>query len=499
MESDAYGNAPQGDGDIANWIVDFLNTPVDSETSSASSDESVLSVSNDNHRGSKVYDGLEKYREAVSCFFQANASENRDLLNKWRDFSNSESMTRLIEGNLHIVLRIADFYKHVYPQFDEQDFISLGYLGLKSAVEHYKSEEGAPFNSYASYWVKQAIQRYVIGNHNIVYIPPATRIVLQKLALYLSETGIHVNSYYQLSSWHVKEITRRLQISERLLSWLFRIPLATQLDFSLFFLSDRGKPILLSESCFKIPAEVDELNLDSEEKILFQALYNSIAKLDARERAVICLRYGLAGNHTCTLRDIALKIGRTKERVRQIEVDALKKLKFLLKDIYRDFRQTYPKRTYEYHSFRIERIFPEKRDIEIAIYEILDSEVFSLSLQEIQQRLKILFPRTAISDSIILAILSRTTYKRLPHFRSSVSWAINDVDHFSWTSQTMIDKKIEKCNPTLEKVTDLDILSKNDISDEMQNKVYPEGNENAPGDAAESDNLSDDILKMFLL
>ena len=502
---DWQNNSNEKESSAANWVLDFLNSadePADTPVIEQPADDPEVAFCEE-------YDGLKTYQNSVAKYPQATASENRSLLREWRDYASESAMTRLIEGNLHIVVRLARYYASFYPEVDEQDLITMGYTGLKSAVEHYDSGEATAFNTYASYWVKQALQRYIVKNSSVVYIPGKTRFLLQRVESYFREYKIKVNSFSDLSKEQIVHLTQYLQITDRALATLFKIPLAKQLDLHSSYLQKGSRTTSLADFCKQIRDDSSDQFTESENKAITEKLFNAISQLDARESMIIKLRYGLFSiPDSLTLEEVSQKLGRTRERVRQIEQSSLKKLKDILAKDYENYVETFePTYTASFGDYEI--ITPSPEDLLQVIADILDFEITPLSLGEIRQHLKLAYPGRSVSDALLRRLLRSSAFSQIITNTGRSLWQLssNDQKLNGGESTTSADVKVlekvmdfeENIDLFLEKTGDLGILHMGDFENDAEDEDLADEVEDDFGSDMGTNNPADDIIKMFSL
>ncbi len=500
MAVDETRDQQRSETNVANWVLDFLNAPDEFTESSPPDTGSEALASAPAPAKPQEYDGLDIYRKAIAQYPQANASENRALLKNWRDFASEEAMARLIEGNLHIVSRLANYYAYFYPEVEEQDLITAGYTGLKSAVEHFDSRKETPFNSYASFWVKQAMQRYIIKNMSVVYIPGQTRLLLQQLESYFVKNELAVEEFDELPSEHVEKIKKALNISERTLRTLFKLPLLNQIDLYSSFLLKNGRTTSLYDFCAQIPGENSIDLSETENKVLVAKLYEALSQLDPRESLVIKLRYGLfIEGKVLTLEEVSQRLGRTRERIRQIEQVAIQKLRPILQEAHDNHIKTRPPACNIAFS-EYDLITVSKDELWHAVYDILDFAVIPLSMNEIRHKLKTSYPGHEVSNLLLKRILDSNVFSQTVLSNGTPVWQISENGITSKAgiggqnekndTIAVTDDFLEKLDLMLEKTDDLDILH-------MGVFDLPEDDNVEVESISDSDSSADDIIKMF--
>ncbi len=227
---------------------------------------------------------------------------------------------KLIKANLRLVVKIAhDFKGFGLPLLD---LISEGNIGLMRAAEKFDPAKGAKFSSYSAWWIKQAMRRALSQKSRTIRVPVASASKISKIR--------HARSLLteQLGrSPTENEIAEHLNFTKRTVRGL---KLADVKTFSLHDPIQQGENGNFEEIIPDASAVTPDIIIEGGESI--KRLRNLIAKLDERERTILIMRYGLDGNRPKTLEDVSKVIGRTRERVRQIQIQSLKKLRLLIED-----------------------------------------------------------------------------------------------------------------------------------------------------------------------
>ena len=234
--------------------------------------------------------------------------------------AHDEARKTLIKANLRLVVKIAHDFKGLgLPLLD---LISEGNIGLMRAVEKFDPAKGAKFSSYAAWWIKQSMRRALANQSRIIRIPVQSAGKINKIK------SIRTKLAEKLGREPTDaEIAKDLDFSERTVAGLRLADLRT---FSLHDPIQQGEDGEFQDIIPDRGAQTPDRILSDVESV--SRLVDLLSELDERERMILKMRFGLDGARPKTLEEVSQTIGRTRERVRQIQNQALSKLRDLLAD-----------------------------------------------------------------------------------------------------------------------------------------------------------------------
>lgn len=302
----------------------FDATPQEIEEVYIKLDQAGIQVINEYERDKELYDQLLKeismddpvkmYLKDIGKVSLLSPEDETELAKKMME-GDEEAKKILSEANLRLVVSIAKRYMGRGMLF--LDLIQEGNLGLMKAVEKFDYQKGFKFSTYATWWIKQAITRAIADQARTIRIP------------------VHM----------VETINKQIRVSRRLLQELGREPTPEEIAREMGISEERVREIqkiaqdpvsletpigeeedshlgdFIEDNTALSPSDVAESNM------LKEQLVQVLNTLTPREEKVLRLRYGLDDSHPRTLEEVGKEFNVTRERIRQIEAKALRKLR----------------------------------------------------------------------------------------------------------------------------------------------------------------------------
>jgi len=266
-------------------------------------------------RATTVKSGLELYLKQIDQTPLLTAEREKELCWKIIHENCAKSRDHMARANLRLVVSIAKRYNN--RGLPLQDLIEEGNMGLLKAIEGFDPEQGSRFSTYASWWIKQSIRRALMHAVQPIHIP----------AYMVELTARWKRVHAELEEKHGRaptapELAAAMEVPVKKLRVIRRAVRAAQSPMRQTSVDETGPTLADMVPDTKTPAPDEAMvNADTQD-----AVRKLLDVIDKRESTILRMRYGLDGREPLTLKEIGDEIGLTRERVRQIEIDAMKKI-----------------------------------------------------------------------------------------------------------------------------------------------------------------------------
>ena len=299
----------------------------ETETDDSSDDEpkkeTIVAIDEDSKpapTGSKAGDPTQIYLSEIG-FSPLLTAEEEIKYGRLALQGDKKARAKMVESNLRLVVKIARRYYNRGLEF--LDLIEEGNLGLLRAVEKFDPERGFRFSTYATWWIRQTIERAIMNQTRTIRLPIH---VVRELNTYLSaerellKKQDHEPSYQDIAdalNKPVEDVKNMLELNEHMIS----------LDAIVNSEGNTGRPLM--------DAIADKNRNDPADMLLDESmaaqLEGSLQALNEKQREVLSRRFGLGGYERETLEEVGRAIGLTRERVRQIQMSGLKALREIMR------------------------------------------------------------------------------------------------------------------------------------------------------------------------
>lgn len=262
-----------------------------------------------------VESGLQVYLNQINRAALLTADREKELARRIIRENDPHAREEMVRSNLRLVVNIAKNYSN--RGLALPDLIEEGNIGLLKAVEGFNPDMNIRFSTYASWWIKQAIKRALINSVQPIHIPAYMVEMIAKWKQAISELEDKLGRMPNL-----EELARHMKMSIKKVRIIHRAVRAFHSPTQSAASEEDG--VALHEVL------ADEKTLTPDDIVLGQdevrTIYALLEKIDVRESEILRLRFGLDDGQPLTLKEIGEKVGLTRERVRQIENEALRKL-----------------------------------------------------------------------------------------------------------------------------------------------------------------------------
>ncbi len=304
-----------------NYPEEFIFDDVDEELAEHSDEDEFLKATEERHfhLSSKALDATQMYLSEIG-FSPLLSAEEEIYYARLALKGDVNARRRMIESNLRLVVKIARRY--INRGLALLDLIEEGNLGLIRGVEKFDPERGFRFSTYATWWIRQTIERAIMNQTRTIRLPIH---VVKELNVYLRAARVltqkldHTPTAEEIAEMldkPVEEVKHMLGLEEKITS--VDVPIGKDSDKSL------------------LETLADPNNIDPAEILLDDNLRENIEawlkQLPEKQGQVLAYRFGLNGEEKATLEEVGRKIGLTRERVRQIQVEALRALRDIMEE-----------------------------------------------------------------------------------------------------------------------------------------------------------------------
>lgn len=290
---------------------------VDAEQEAADLEEKEFSKAKSARKVEKSLDATQLYLNEIGFSPLLSAEEER-YYSRLALSGDESGRKRMIESNLRLVVKISRRY--INRGLTLLDLIEEGNLGLIRAVEKFDPERGFRFSTYATWWIRQTIERAIMNQTRTIRLPIH---VVKELNVYLraarqlTQQLDHEPSAEEIADMLDKpaaDVKRLLKLNERV----------TSVDTPVGPDSDRSVVDTIADTHVSDPSQLLQ---DNDIK---DSIGDWLEELSEKQCEVVSRRFGLRGYESSTLEEVGREIGLTRERVRQIQVEALKRLRVIM-------------------------------------------------------------------------------------------------------------------------------------------------------------------------
>lgn len=302
--------------------VEIINSMIKNDVEEPETENNTKDDIVEGKRGLASKDSLMLYFEDIRKEKILTEAEEKEYIKKAQS-GNILAREKVIKANLKLVVKIARHYDYLGVPII--DLIEEGNIGLMKALEKFKPAFGFRFSTYATWWIKQSVNRAIANQKNTIRIPVHILDIYHKY-LKLIEKEIKDTGRFP----EKEDVAKKLGIEPLKLYEILNIvktPKSLDMEYENED-SDNTRSLKdTTENLSIIKPDDDFFEKDKNEKIL-----ELISKLKPKEQEVIMSRFGINNRIVHTLEEIGTKLKLTRERIRQIEVIAIKKLKNLMKN-----------------------------------------------------------------------------------------------------------------------------------------------------------------------
>lgn len=258
-------------------------------------------------------EAIKQYLKEIRSISLLKPQEELELSKRVRE-GDREARKKMIQANLRLVISIAKRYMHLGIPL--MDLIEEGNMGLMKAVDKFNPKKGYRFSTYAAWWIRQSITRAISEQSKTIRVPV---YINELIAKYRKMKNLLSQKLGRIPT--VRDIAKKMRLPiekiQDVESWLTK---TSSLETPIGEEEEEVKDLIADESTISPREEIE--GLLERERII-----GLLEKMPEREKKVLDLRFGLANGCPHTLSGVAKKMGVSRERIRQIEKAALKKLR----------------------------------------------------------------------------------------------------------------------------------------------------------------------------
>lgn len=244
--------------------------------------------------------------------------EEHELALRWKADQDQQALHRITVAHMRLVISMATRFRHFGLSMN--DLIQEGHVGLLEAAARFEPAKQVRFSTYATWWIRQTIERAIMNQTRTIRLPIH---VVKELNVYLraarelTQKLDHEPSAEEIAALldkPVEDVKRMLGLNERVAS----------VDTPLGQDSDKSLLDTIPDQHISDPSEL------LQDADIRESISHWLDELSEKQREVLSRRFGLRGYETSTLEEVGREIGLTRERVRQIQVEALRRLRDIL-------------------------------------------------------------------------------------------------------------------------------------------------------------------------
>jgi RNA polymerase primary sigma factor len=304
----------RGGKDYTSYEQNDIENELDFNEDDELEPEEELEEGGEDQRGA-IDDSVKQYLKEIGTYPLLTA-EQELLLAERVACGDQRARQRLIEANLRLVVSIAKRYSN--QGLPLLDLIQEGNIGLMRAAQKFDYKRGFRFSTYATWWIRQAISRAIAEHSRTIHIPVHVVEIIYKIKrvarrLYQEQGLEPLPEYLAAAVGLPKErVVELLSVSDQPIS--LDAPVA---DDEQYHLADTLEDLSMTRTTDEPGNQVQRENIEQAMNVL-----------NERERIILEMRYGLKDGHSHTLDEVSVLFKLTRERIRQIEVKALRKLRY---------------------------------------------------------------------------------------------------------------------------------------------------------------------------